>query len=455
MRSRTSSMGPDPTALDATSLRDLLATGALSAEEVTAAFLERIAQTEPQLQAWAYVDGAHALAQARALDARRKSGAAIGPLHGVPIGIKDVIDTADMPTEYGTPVAKGRVPDRDAHLVARLRSAGAVILGKTVTTEAAFMQPSAARNPHDTSRSPGGSSSGSAVAVAAGQVPLAVGTQTGGSVIRPASYCGVVGFKPSYGLIGRTGVLAQSPFLDTVGGFARSVQDVALLVEAMAGHDPQDSASRMAPVPRLAQAASQTPPLAPLLSVVTLPGAQPVAHEALAELTAALGDHAHPVDLPKVFAEADTIRRLINLAEMAKCYHALERRGRAALSQTLCEALDEGKAILARDYLAALDWRQVLSAGLDELLTRCDAILCPAAPGPAPALTENSTGSPALNGPWTLCGVPVIALPLLSDEHGLPIGVQLIGKRGEDARLIQIAQWLMQKVDELSGEVAT
>ena len=246
-------MAPDPASLGAVQLRDRIASGALSAEAATAACLRRIPETEPRLKAWAYVDGEHAMAQARALDAKRKSGAQIGALHGVPVGIKDVIDTAGMPTEYGSPLGQGRVPREDALLVAKLRAAGAVILGKTVTTELAFMQPSGSRNPHDPERTPGGSSSGSAVAVAAGQVPLAVGTQTGGSVIRPASYCGVVGFKPSYGLIGRSGVLTQSPFLDTIGGFARSLEDVALLVEAMAGRP----AGRRQPA-RLGPAARRT-----------------------------------------------------------------------------------------------------------------------------------------------------------------------------------------------------
>lgn len=448
-------MAPDPASLGAVALRDLIASGAITAEAATAACLNRIAQTEPQLRAWAYVDGQNAMAQARALDQRRKSGAAIGVLHGVPVGIKDVIDTAGMPTEYGSPIAKGRVPPQDALVVARLRTAGAVILGKTVTTECAFMHPSDSRNPHDPARSPGGSSAGSAVAVASGQVPVAVGTQTGGSVIRPASYCGIVGFKPSYGLIGRTGILPQSPFLDTVGAFGRDLQDAALLAEVMAGHDPQDSATAMQPVPRLAQAASEAPPLPPLLSVVALPGAQQVMLDALGELTDALGGRAHRVDLPAVFAEADQIRRRINLAELAKCYYALEHQGRDQMSATLRDGLDEGKQTLARDYLAALDWRQVLNAGLDELLTRCDAILCPASPGPAPELSENSTGSPAMNGPWTLCGVPAITLPLLTDANGLPMGVQLIGRRGEDARLLRVAHWLMEQFHDSTAEVTT
>lgn len=441
-------MALDPATLGAVALRDLIASGALTAEAATSACLKRIAETEPQLQAWAYVDGENAIARARALDARRKAGAAVGLLHGVPVGIKDVIDTAGMPTQYGSPLAKDRVPQTDAQLVARLRAAGAVIIGKTVTTELAFLQPSGSRNPHDPARTPGGSSAGSAVAVASGQVPLAVGTQTGGSVIRPASYCGTVGFKPSFGLIGRTGVLPQSPFLDTVGGFGRTIEDVALLVQAMAGHDPQDDATEMWPVPRLLDAAGQQPPLPPLLALVNLPGVESVMADAMSELQGALGDRVHRVDLPPAFTEAEPARRRINFAEMAKCYYSFERRGAAQLSTQMRDALEEGKQILARDYLAALDWRRVLNAGIAELLTRCDALLCPAATGPAPLLSDNTTGSAAMNGPWTLCGVPAITLPLMCSDEGMPMGVQLIGRRGDDARLLRVASWLMSRMAE-------
>ena len=237
-------MAHDPASLGARALRDLIASGALSAEAATAACLKRIAETEPQLRAWAFVDGQDAVAQARALDARRKAGAAIGPLHGVPVGIKDVIDTAGMPTERGTPVEKGRVPPEDAHLVARLRAAGAVVIGKTATTELAYLAPSQARNPHDPQRTPGGSSSGSAVAVASGQVPLAVGTQTGGSVIRPASYCGTVGFKPSFGLIDRTGIdLAVLLFLggQDIGSTAVAGQQIGAVIGRQQGREGVDA----------------------------------------------------------------------------------------------------------------------------------------------------------------------------------------------------------------------
>ena len=217
-------MNPALAGLGAVELRDRIARGALKAVDLAEALIARIAETEPELRAWAWHDPAFVRAQAEALDDQRGTGRPIGPLHGVPVGMKDIIDTARIPTENGTPLDAGRVPGRDAAVVERLRAAGALILGKTVTTELAFMEPPRTRNPAAPGRTPGGSSSGSAAAVAAGQVPLAVGTQTGGSVIRPAAFCGVVGFKPSFGAISRAGILAQSPSLDTVGVFAGSVR---------------------------------------------------------------------------------------------------------------------------------------------------------------------------------------------------------------------------------------
>lgn len=446
-------MAADLTGLSAIDLRDRMASGALSVVEVVTAHLKRIAETEPELQAWAWLDGDYALAQARDLDARRKSGAAIGPLHGLPVGIKDVIDVARVPCENGTPIDKGRVPEKDAALVARLRAAGAVIVGKTVTTEMAFMQPSKSRNPHDPTRSPGGSSAGSAVAVAAGMVPLAVGTQTGGSVIRPASFCGIVGFKPSFGLIGRSGILPQSPFLDTVGVFARNVADAALLAEVLAGHDPDDPATAPMPTPRLSQTALSAAPVRPAFALADLPAppeTPPAMRAALDELAGLLGDRCERFELPAMFGEAVAIRTRINQAEMAKFYYGHEKRGRDLMSPVLTEAMDKGKTIPARDYLSALDWREVLNGGLDRLFDRCEAILCAASVGAAPGL--DSTGDPAFNGIWTLAGTPAVTLPLFQDDAGLPMGVQLIGRRGEDARLLRTANWLMQHVEALSED---
>ncbi len=427
----------------ALALRDRLASGGLSAEDVTRACLDRIAAREPEVHAFAWVDPEHALAEARARDAHRRTGRPIGSLHGLPVGLKDIIDTARIPTENGTPLDAGRVPARDAFVAARLRAAGAVILGKTATTELAYLHPSPTRHPRDPERTPGGSSSGSAAAVTDGMLPLAVGTQTGGSVIRPAAFCGTVGFKPSFGAIPRTGILTQSPSLDTVGVFARCIEDAALIAEVLFGHDPADRATSPAPHPRLLETALTDPPVTPTLAFVRTPfwdEAEPQTQAALTELAAALGEQCFEVELPAIFAEAHAIRQRINFAEMAKCYHGYERRGASLLSPEITEAIEAGKATPARDYIAALDWPEVLNTGLEEVFARCDAILAPAAPGPAPG--RETTGNAVFNGLWTLCGTPAITLPLLEAEGGWPMGVQLIGPRGGDARLLRTARWL-------------
>jgi Asp-tRNA(Asn)/Glu-tRNA(Gln) amidotransferase A subunit family amidase len=286
--------------------------------------------------------------------------------------------------------------------------------------------------------------------VAAGMVPLAVGTQTGGSMIRPAAYCGIVGIKPTFGAIPRTGVLTQSPFLDTLGVFARSVTDAALLTEVLMGHDPADRATQPAPAARMLSVASAKAPVAPMFAHVDLPAidqAEDQTRLAMRELVSMLGGQCFETALPDTFDRAEPMRRLINFAEMAKCYDPLERRGRDRMSDVLKAAMDEGKAALARDYIAALDWREVLNAGLDDIFDRCDAILTPATTGPAPAGLE-STGTAIFNGLWTLCGTPAVTVPLFTAENGLPMGVQLVGRRGDDARLLRTARWLTEHVAE-------
>ncbi|SNR68938.1 amidase [Paracoccus sediminis] len=439
--------------LEAIEMRDRLATGALKAVDLVRACLDRIAELEPRIGAWAWIDEGHALAQAQRLDQWRQSGRPLGPLHGLPVGLKDIIDTKGIPTENGTPIDAGRVPTEDAWIVARLRAAGAIILGKTVTTEGAFLHPGKTRNPHDPDHTPGGSSQGSAAAVAAGMVPLAVGTQTGGSVIRPAAFCGIVGMKPSFGAIPRTGILMQSPTLDTVGVFARSVADCALLAEVLAGHDPADPATQPLPPPRLLDTALSAPPVIPVFAFLKPPGwdrADSQTTAAVQELSTLLGDQCFEVEVPGL-DDAAAIRRRINVAEMAKCYHALERRGRDRMSDVLRTAMDEGKAVLARDYIAALDWRAVLNGGMEPVFARCDAILCPAAPGPAPRGLAD-TGDAIFNGLWTLTGMPAVTLPVFRAENGLPMGIQLVGRRGDDARLLRTARWLAAHLETLEAE---
>lgn len=434
----------DLTALPAVELAKRLAAGALSARQVADGFLARIAERDDEVKAFAFVDPEHVRRQADALDALKRSGRPLGALHGVPVALKDIVDTADMPTENGTAADSGRRPSKDASLVLRLRRAGAVILGKTVTTELAYLSPAATRNPHDLGRTPGGSSSGSAAAVAAGMAPLAVGTQTGGSVIRPASFCGVVGFKPSHGVIARSGVLQQSRELDTVGVFARDVEGAALLADVIQGADGVDpDAPPIAPM-RFLDHIRAGPPMPPLFAFVKTPmwdRAEAATREAFGELAAALGDSCDGVELPEVFAEGYAAQRAINLVGIARNYrHYAERHG-DLLSELMHEAVAKGHEISATEFLAACDWPEVLRAGLDQIFERYDVLVTPAAPGEAPRGLE-STGDPAFNALWTLLGVPAVTVPLMVGENGMPLGVQLVGRKGQDERLMRVAAWL-------------
>lgn len=430
-----------------------IAAGSLRSLDLVRGYLDRIAAEGEAVRAWTYLDPEYALRQAQERDDQRGSGRPLGPLHGVPVGLKDIIDTADMPTENGTPIDAGRRPRHDAALVSRLRGAGAVIMGKTVSTELAFYAPGKTHNPHDPKRTPGGSSSGSAAAVAAGQVPLAVGTQTNGSVIRPASFCGVVGYKPSHGMISRRGLLSQSPPLDTVGVFSQSVEDAALLVDVIAGHDPADSATRPMAHPRLLETARSAPPVKPSFALVKGPtwdAADADTKDGLAELSDFLGDACDEVPLPSAFERAHDLQRVLMMAGFAKNLAPYYEKGRDQLSDVMRAAIEEGRKILAVDYALAEEWIDVLNGGLAEIFERYDAILTPSAVGEAPEGLD-ATGDPTFCTLWTLCGTPALTLPLLQGSAGLPIGVQVVAGRGDDARLLRSARWLMDELAKAEG----
>jgi Asp-tRNA(Asn)/Glu-tRNA(Gln) amidotransferase A subunit family amidase len=424
--------------------------GLLTSEEWVGACLERIRAVEPKVQAWTFLDEQHALSQARAADERRRSGEAVGPLHGVPVGLKDIIDTADMPTENGCALHKGRAPRHDAAVVRTLRGAGAVMLGKTVTTECAYFSPGKTRNPHNLEHTPGGSSSGSAAAVAASMVPLALGSQTNGSVIRPAAFCGVYGFKPTHGLIPRTGVLQLSRTLDHVGLFARSIEDIALLAEQLAGYDEADPDTRpRARVPFQATAA-EDPPIEPMLAFIKTPHWDKVdaeAKDAFGELAESLGDRVEEVQLfPSADAAWDWHRTIMDV-EMASNFEPEWTRGRDQLSTQLRTLIERGREVKAVDYQRALRGIPPVAASLDELfMERYDAIITPAAPGVAPK-GLGATGDPRFCSLWTLLGMPALSLPLMQGAGGLPLGVQLVGRRGFDARLLRTARWLAGRVE--------
>ncbi|MDQ0390302.1 amidase [Labrys monachus] len=419
-----------------------LRSGAVSAADLASACLDRIAAREPDIAAWTFLDADKAMADARALDVQRALGRPLGPLHGLPVGVKDIIDTFDMPTENGTPVHRGRRPAADATLVARLRAAGALVLGKTVTSELAVYTPGPTRNPHDLARTPGGSSSGSAAAVAAGMVPLALATQTNGSTIRPASFCGIVGYKPSLGLLPRTGVLKQCFILDQPGLMARDLAGAALLAEALAGADPADEASRD---PGFSFPAALAGPLpAPRLAFVRGPyweQADASAREALDDFVAGLGGTAETMEPPPAFASAAAIHKVLMNAGIAEAFGPDYDRARDQLSSVVTGIVEAGRALSAVDFVAALSAREALRTAFAQLFAGYDAVVTPAALGVAPP-REDGTGNPIMATTWTLLGAPALTLPLLRGAGALPLGVQLVGHPGEDRRLLRAAAWL-------------
>jgi len=433
-------------ALSATDAARLIREGVISSEQYVGACLARVRETDARIEAWAFLDPDHALAQARAADQYRLSGQPIGPLHGVPIGIKDIIDTGDMPTENGSPLHAGRTPSRDAAVVALLRAAGGVIMGKTVTTEFACGASGKTRNPHDTAYSPGGSSSGSAAAVAAGMVPLALGSQTGGSTVRPASYCGVYGLKPTRGLIPRRGMSRVSQTLDTVGLFARTLDDVALLLESCVAHDEGEfESSPRASTPYRAIAAEE-PPMPPMFGLVKTPHWNRVdddARDAFAELAERLGDRVEEIELSRAIEQAWEWHSLIMEAEVAVSLAREWDKGRARLSERLRGRIERGRGHSAVRYLEAVAQIPRLNEGFAELFEqKYDALLTPAATGVAPTGLA-STGDPVFCSLWTLCGLPALSVPLMSGANGLPLGAQLVGPRHNDGRLLRTARWLV------------
>jgi len=416
--------------LHALSLREAaasIARGSLTAHALADAQLARIAATDDAIGAWATLDPAYVRAQAHRCDAAPSRGA----LAGIGIGIKDIIHTRDLPTQMGSPAFAGQRSDRDADCIARLRAAGGYVFGKTVTTELAFMHPSTTRNPWNAAHSPGGSSSGSAAAVAAGHVAGALGTQTNGSVVRPAAYCGVVGYKPSAGAIPFAGVNVFSETLDTLGTFTRSVRDAALLAGALA--EPAAIAlSEIEAPPRLAFLRQF--PWSPV------DGATRVALAAAVRSLEASGAHVVQVALPSGWNDAPAVLRTIMLAEAARNLAAVRQRHGTHFSAMLNEALDEGARISASDYRVALDRREQMIAEMADWIGACDAIITPSAPTPAPKGID-TTGDPACCTLWSLLGAPALNLPVALDQAGLPLGLQLAARPGEDARLLGVADW--------------
>lgn len=413
-----------------------------SSEEVVQSCLDRIAARDEDVGAWIYLDPDHALEQARTADAMTAAGQGDGALHGVPVGIKDIIETADMPTQNGYRGHEGRHTHTDATCVSQLRDAGAVILGKTVTTELAVRTPGKTKNPHNPEHTPGGSSSGSAAAVADGQVPLALGTQTGGSVIRPASFCGIHGYKPTFGLVPRTGVTQQAPWLDTVGTYGRTLFDAALAGEQMMGRDLTDPQSVPRSRPALTGALNRGRATAPKIAFVRTAAWDKADAEAQQALEGFAADLAcvDEHDLPDWMAEAWSWQDFLQVYASAYLYGPLADEHGELMSQSLRDSIARGRTMTEAQYRHAIVQREAVNAALAELYAEYDAILCLSSAGPAPK-GLGWTGDPVFNAFWTYAGTPCVTLPLLQVGN-MPMGVQLTGPRMGDVALFATAQWL-------------
>jgi Asp-tRNA(Asn)/Glu-tRNA(Gln) amidotransferase A subunit family amidase len=417
--------------------------GSLSPSNLLAACLKRIDAVEPAVNAWVRLDRDAAARVAVQRDIEAREGRFMGPLHGVPIALKDIFDSAGVPTTFGAPPWAARTPTADADSVARLRGAGAVPMGKLTTTPFAYFDPSATRNPWNSEHTPGGSSSGPAAAVAARMVPLALGSQTIGSILRPAAYCGVVGFKPTHGRISAAGVMPLAESLDHVGVFARAVEDCALALSLLAGREAGDGQASMAPVDDYVAAIAEVaaPRVGVLAALVAQAPPEMGKHlEGVMQILESAGARLVEATLPPSFPALPEAGTTVLRAEAAAAHASLYAGHGAQYPPRIKELVDLGHRVSATEYLAAQATRRAARADLDAVASRYDALLAPTIGGPAPR-GLSATGDPSFCAPFTFAGLPAMALPTTVDGSGLPLSVQLIGPAWGESRLLAAAAW--------------
>lgn len=423
--------------------------GRATVQDYVANCSARIASLEPQVQAFEWFEPARAMA-----DAEERAGGILGdlPLFGIPVGVKDIIATRGIPTRYGSNIFANHVPQTSAWVVRRLEALGGLVMGKTVTTEFAYRTPGKTRNPWNLAHTPGGSSSGSAAAVAAGFVPAAIGTQTLGSVIRPAAFCGVVGFKPSFGAISRTGIHPFSPTLDTVGVFTRSVADAAWFGACLMGADARDEATTISAEPRMLRVPLEPFATPPRLAIVKT-SKWPLATEAQRNLFVAntmklqeAGARAREVSLPRMFEGAWDNVMTILCRDAARSFASIESRHRIRLSPVLVDVIDRGRAISLDEYDRARARREEYRRWLDGLFSQYDGIITLPAGGEAPEGLGN-TGDATFASLWTLAGMPAVTIPTGRGPRGLPLGLQVVGRYREDEQTLRVAAWCEQVID--------
>ena len=421
----------------------------ISSVEICERYIERINKFEKDIKAWAHFDKKVLLEKASEADDHRKSGKPLGPLHGIPVAVKDIIGTVDMPTECGTVIRKGKSYSQNAEIVDLLLNAGAIVMGKTATSELAYLGPPKTTNPHDYSRTPGGSSSGSAASVASFMAPLSIGSQTGGSIIRPASYCGVVGYKPSYGLISRNGVLKTSNTLDHIGMFGRTVEDVALLAKILIKKDKHDSATIHYSAENILEETKKGPLFEPKFIFYKTDFWKIIDKKSRESFEYFIKSfkNIEMFDTPSYFKDIHKYHQIILETDLANNFSVYYKKYKSKLSKFMQSAIAKGNKYSAKEYAEAIDFKKQSYESYQEVFEDYHGVITPSSPGVAPKGLTN-TGTAEFNKVWSYLGTPCISLPLLEGENKLPLGVQLVGDRYDDHRFLGVAKWLEKECQE-------
>ena len=431
-------------------LVDKIKSGEVTSKELCEVYINRIEKFEKKVCAWAFFDKKKLLEKAEEADTYRSSGKPLGPLHGIPVALKDIIGTYDMPTECGTKLRKGKSLSQDSEVSNLIKNSGAILMGKTVTTELAYFDPGKTKNPHDYTRTPGGSSSGSAAAVASYMTPLAVGTQTNGSVIRPASYCGVVGYKPSFGLISRTGILKQSSFLDQVGVFSRSVEDAAYFSKVLIKKDLYDCDTVHYSADNMMDELEKELEFEPKFIFYKTESWKKISkknQEIFNYFIKSFKKNVEVFDEPSYFKDIFKYHKIIHETDMARSFSDYYRLSKKSLGKNLIKAIERGKKYSAYEYGEAIDFRSRAYESYKEVFDDYYGVITPSSLGVADKGLA-STGSPELSTIWTYMGLPTLNLPVLSGENNLPLGLQIIGNKFDDLRFLKYAKWLEEEMSD-------
>ena len=431
-------------------LSEKIKSGQLTSVEVCETYIERIKKFDKDIKAWAHFDRKVLLEKAAESDEHRKAGKPTGLLHGVPIAVKDIIGTVDMPTECGTVIRKGKSYSQNAEIIDLLHSSGAIVMGKTATSELAYLSPPSTTNPHDKNRTPGGSSSGSAASVASFMAPASIGSQTGGSIIRPASYCGVVGYKPTYGLISRNGVLRTSYNLDQVGMFGRKVEDVAMLAKVLIKKDKYDPATIHYSTENILAETKKGPIFEPKFIFYKTDYWKIIdkkSREAFEYFIKSFKKNIEIFDTPSYFKDIHKYHQIIHETDLANNFSVYYKKYKKKLSKYMLDAISNGNKYTAKEYAEAIDFMKRSYESYEEVFEDYHGVLSPSSPGVAPKGLK-STGTAEFNKVWSYLGTPCISLPLLEGENNLPLGVQLIGNKYDDHRFLGVAKWLEKECQE-------